>query len=200
VVLHWYVEYAPCLHELLRDYPVVAGRCRIAARVIVNENYRGCVLGDRLAKYFARMDERRIQQPSRYGDVPLEPVLRVEDGNVKFLDRQILEALPENLVHISRTSNRNAFIALLGRHAPAELECGMNGDSAGCTDARQTRQCGDRLGRQSPQGTVRTGQNLVANADCRVFFGSTAEEDREKLGRAERPRAVGFEPLSWTFT
>ena len=93
VVLHGYVEYPARLHELFCYYPVVGRRCRIAARMIVNENDRRRPLRDRFTKYFARMHERRIEQSARYRDVALQPVLRVEDRDVKLLDRKVLQPL-----------------------------------------------------------------------------------------------------------
>jgi hypothetical protein len=166
--------------------------------VIVNENYRRSILSDCLTKYLPWMDERRVEQTAGYRDVALEPVLRVEHSNVKFFDWKILKPLTENLVYISRTTDGHTFIALLRRHPPAELERGMNGDGARSADASQTRQRSDGLRGQPAERAMRARKYFVADPDCRVFFGSTAEEDREQLGRAERSCAVGFEPLART--
>jgi hypothetical protein len=145
VVLHGYVENSAGLHELLRDYPVVTGRRRIAARVIVNENYRGRILGDRLAKHFPRVYQRRIEEAACYGNVALEPMLRVEDGDVEFLDGEVLQALAENLMNVSRTPDGHAFVAFLRRHPSSELERGVHGDSARCANAGETRERRHRL-------------------------------------------------------
>jgi hypothetical protein len=109
-------------------------------------------------------------------------VLRIENCNVEFLDRKILQTLPEDFVHVARTPNGNAFVALLTRHAPAELERGVDGNGASGAYAREARQGGDRLGRESPQGTVSARKNLVSNSNCGIVLGSAAEEYCEKLG------------------
>jgi hypothetical protein len=61
---HRYVEDAACLNQLFRHNSIVTGRRGIAARVIVNENYCGCILRNRLAKYFAR-DGRATNSKAR---------------------------------------------------------------------------------------------------------------------------------------
>jgi hypothetical protein len=113
--------------------------------MIVNENYRRGVFRDGFAKHFSRMNERRIEQPARYGYVALQSMLRVEDCNMKFLDRQILEPLPENFVNVARTANRNSLIAFLRRHAASKLECGVDGDRARVANSAQTFQSCNRL-------------------------------------------------------
>jgi hypothetical protein len=69
VILNRDVEYLSRLHELFCYYPVVGRRCRIAARMVVNQNDRCRPFGDRLAKYFSRMYERRIQKTASDRDV-----------------------------------------------------------------------------------------------------------------------------------
>jgi hypothetical protein len=64
---------------------------------------------------------------------------------VKFFDGKILQSLSENLVHVPGTSNGRAFVAILSRHATAELERCVNGDSARGPNTGETRQRSDRL-------------------------------------------------------
>jgi hypothetical protein len=119
--------------------------------MIVNEN-DGCrILGDRFTKYFARVHERRVEQPARYGYVALEPVLRIENGDVKLLDWKILELLPEDLVHIARPADGNAVLAFLRRHSPAELERGVDRDGTCGSYTCESGKSRDRLSRQPPQ-------------------------------------------------
>jgi hypothetical protein len=45
----------------------------------------------------------------------------------------------------------------------------MDRNGASSSDAGEARQCSNRLGRQSPQGTVGTGKNFVADSDCGIL-------------------------------
>ncbi len=72
-------------------------------------------------------------------------MLRVENCNVKFLDRQILEPLGENLVHIARPSNRNTILALLGSHPTTKLERCMDRNRASVSDPIDGSESSNRL-------------------------------------------------------
>jgi hypothetical protein len=119
--------------------------------MIVDENDRRRPLGDRLAEHFARMDERRIQKTARYRDVALEAVLGIEDGDVKFLDGKIFESLSEDFVDIPGPANRRAFLPLLARHAPPELQRGVDPDRTGGSNPADAGETCDGLGRKQSQ-------------------------------------------------
>ena len=95
MVLDRDVEYFPGLYELFSYYPVVGRWCRVPARMIVNQYDCRRPLRDRLSEDFPRMHQRRVQEPARYRNVALEPMLRIEHGDVKFFDGQIFQALRE---------------------------------------------------------------------------------------------------------
>ena len=147
--------------------------------MIVNQNDRRCILGDCFTKHFARMYERRVEQAARYGYVALEPVLRIQDGHVEFLDWKILELLAEDLVHIARPADGYAVLAFLRRHSPAELECRVNRNSTCGSYTFERGKSRDGLRRQSPQRSVRAGKYVVPDPDRRVALGSAAEENSE---------------------
>jgi hypothetical protein len=175
MVLHGYVEKLARLHELFSYYPVVGRWCRVAARVIVNEDYRRRALRNRFTEHLAGMNERRIEQSSRDGDIALEAVLGIEDSNMKFLDRQILELLTENFVDIPRPAHRRAFLSLLGGHTPAQLERRMYAD---CTSRSYSCNGGQRcngLRGEQPKRAAAGGENLLANSECGSAFGSAAQ-------------------------
>jgi hypothetical protein len=148
VILHWDVEYLARLHELFCYYPVVRRRCRISTRVIVDQNDRRGSLRNRLAKNFSRMNERGIEQAAGDGDVAFQTVLRVEDCDVEFLDRKILEPLREDLVDIPRPTYRRTFLPLFRRHPPAKLERGVDTNRTSRSYPTHTGQSSYRLRRQ----------------------------------------------------
>ena len=113
--------------------------------MIVDQYYRGGIFGDRFAKYFAGMDERRVEQTSRYCNVTLETVLRIENRNVKLFDRKILKAGTENLVYIAGTANGDSVLAIFCRHATAKLERRVNRDRTRVADAGERCERGNRL-------------------------------------------------------
>ena len=61
-------------------------------RVVVNEDDRCRALRDGLAKDLARMHERGVQYPASHKDVAIDAVLRIEYGDVEFLNGAIVEA------------------------------------------------------------------------------------------------------------
>src|SRR5688572_33351461 len=111
------------------------------------------------------MDERRVQESARHGDVALEPMLRVEYCDMKFFDGKILETLPENLMDVARASHRYAFVALLRCHAPAELERSVDRNGACRAGAGPCRPGSQRLPIKPPERTVRAGGDCGSKAD-----------------------------------
>ena len=94
--------------------------------MIVDENYRRRVLRNCLAKNFARMYERRVEQAPGYGDVAFQSMLRIQNCHMKFFYRQILQSLSKYFVHIAWTPDRLALCTFLGSHSATELECRVN--------------------------------------------------------------------------
>jgi hypothetical protein len=76
------------------------------------------------------MHERRIEQAAGYGDVALEPVLGIEYRDVKLFDRKILQALGENLEDVAGPAHGRPFLSFLRRHAPSQLEGGVDANRA----------------------------------------------------------------------
>jgi len=145
VILHRYVEYPSRLYELLCNDSVISRRRWIAARVIVDENYRRGIFRDCFSKHLTRMNERRIQKSACYRNVPLQPMLGIEDSDVKFFHWKILQSLSEDFVHIARASDGNAFVTFLSRHATAELECSVHRNRSRIANSAEARERGDRL-------------------------------------------------------
>jgi hypothetical protein len=119
--------------------------------VIVNENDRRRPLRNRFPKHFSRMHERRIEQAASHSDIAFEPVLRVEDRDVKLLDREILESLGEDLVDIARPADGRSFLPLFRGHAPPQLESGVDTNSTSRSHAAYTREGRHRLRGEQPQ-------------------------------------------------
>ena len=100
-------------------------------------------------------------------------------------------------MHVARRPHGRSVLALLGRHAPAELERGVDGDRARRADAGERRERRDRLRRDAAAATRRRRREPRAPSPSADSASRTAaEEDREQLGRAQRVRAVRLEPLS----
>jgi hypothetical protein len=152
--------------------------------VIVDEDYRGRALGDRLTEYLPGMHEGGIQKSSRHGDVALEPVLGVEHGDVEFFYREILQLLSENVKDISRPTDRGAFLSFLGCHSAAELECRMYADCTSRSHAGHSGKSGDGLRGEKPERAAAGRQDLLPDAERRPALGAGAEEDCNQLARA----------------
>jgi len=136
------------------------------------------------------MHERRIEQAAGYGDVALEPVLRVEYRDVELLDRKILQTLREDLVNVARPAHRHSFLPFLRRHAASQLERGMDANRTSRSYTPYARKSGDRLRRQQPQRSPAGGKNLLPYSDGGAALGSASEQYRDKLAGAQRVRAV----------
>lgn len=72
-------------------------------------------------------------------------MLRVQNSDMEFLDRQILKPRPEYLVDIARTAHWNSILTIFGGHSPAKLESCMNGNGTRITDAVEGGDCRDGL-------------------------------------------------------
>jgi hypothetical protein len=119
--------------------------------MIVDQNDCRCSLGDRFPEHFSRMHERRIEKPARYRDVPFQPVLRVENSDVKLFDRQIFQSLGEYLEHVARPSDGRSFLAFLRSHAPSQLESGVNTNSTSRSHSANAGEGRDWLCCQKPE-------------------------------------------------
>jgi hypothetical protein len=114
--------------------------------MVVHQNDSRRPLRDRFPKHFPWVNERGIEEATSDGDVALEPVLRIEDGDVEFFDWKILETLRKDLVHIARPAHRRSLLPFLHRHAPAQLERGMDTNSTSRSYPAYTGKSGHRLG------------------------------------------------------
>jgi len=108
--------------------------------MIVDENDRCRVLGDRFTKDLARVNERGIEKSASYSNVTFQPVLRVEHCDVKLFDGKILKLLSEDLVDVAWASHRDALVPLFSRHSAAKLECRVNRDCARVANTHQARE------------------------------------------------------------
>jgi hypothetical protein len=179
VILHRYIQYLPRLNKLFSYYPVVRRRCRVSARVIVDQNDRRGPLRDRFPKYFSRMHERGIEQPTSHSNVALESMLRVEDRDVKFLDRKILEPLGEDLVDIARPAHGRSFLPLFSGHAPSQLEGGVDTNRTSRSHAADAGKGRHRLRGKQPQRSSARGEYFLSYSECRPPLGPAAEKDSD---------------------
>ena len=147
-------------------------------------------------KHLSRMHERGIEQAASHRDVALEPMLRIEDGDVKLLHRKILQPLREDLVHVARPSDRRAFLARLGRHSPAQLERGVDTNRTSRSNSPHARERCDRLRRQQPERPSASGKNFLPDSYRRFPFRSASQQDRDQLTRAECLRSVCSQSLT----
>jgi len=141
--------------------------------MIVDQNDCRCSLGDRFPEHFSRMHERRIEKPARYRDVPFQPVLRVENGDVKLFDRQIFKSLGEYLEHVARPSDGRSFLAFLRSHAPSQLESGVDTNSTSRSYAAHAGERGNGLRRQKPERSSAGGKYFLADPERGSAFRST---------------------------
>jgi hypothetical protein len=147
--------------------------------MIVDQDDSRCTLGDRFPEDLARMHERRIEQPARYGDVALETVLRIEYRDVKLFDGKILQTLGENLEDVARPPHWHPFLPLLRRHAASQLE--------GCMDTNRTSRSYTphagkgryRLRRQQSQRSPTGRKYLLADPDRGSPFRSATKKNSQ---------------------
>jgi hypothetical protein len=141
------------------------------------------------------MDEGGIEETARYGDVAFQPVLRVEDRDVKLLHRKILEPLGKDLVDIPRPAHGRSFLPLFSGHAPSQLERGMDTNSTSRSYAADTGEGRDRLRRKQPQRSAARRKYFLSNCKGGPTLGPAAEEYRDQLAGAKGLRAMGAQAL-----
>jgi hypothetical protein len=141
--------------------------------MIVDQNDCRCSLGDRFPENFSRMYERRIEKPASYGDVPFQPVLGIEYGDVKFFDRQIFQPLRENLEDVARPSNGSSFLSFFGRHASSQLESGVDTNSTSRSHSANAGEGRDWLGCQKPERSAAGRKYFLADPKRGSAFRST---------------------------
>ena len=113
--------------------------------MIVHEDDCSRILCNRLPEDFARMNQRGVQQSSCHRHVALEPVLSVEDRDVKLFDRKIFQSRREDLVNVAWTAHGDAILPFFCRHATAKLECSVDRDGPRGSDPVERCERGHRL-------------------------------------------------------
>jgi hypothetical protein len=73
-------------------------------------------------------------------------MLRIQNGDVKLLDRKILQLVPEYLVHIARAADGNSILPIFSGHPAPELEGSVNLHCSGIADAGERGEGSNRLG------------------------------------------------------
>src|SRR5258705_10439602 len=121
------------------------------------------------------MNERRVEEAASYGDVALQPVLRIENSDVKLLHRQVLEALRKYLVHIARPPHGRSFLPFFHRHAPTKLERGMNTNRTSLSHAANARKSCDGLRREQPQRPSAARENVLPYSESRPALGAATQ-------------------------
>jgi hypothetical protein len=85
VVVDPQAQEPPALHELAREVDVLLRRRRVARGVVVDQDQVGRRLEDGRAEDLARVDDGGREAALRDLDVPQEPVLAVEERDLKDL-------------------------------------------------------------------------------------------------------------------
>ncbi len=92
--------------QVARHSDVVGGGRRVAARVIVHEDYGDRASRDCCAKHFPRMDRRLVDEPTRDHDrVTQESVLGVEGQEPKDLTRLERCQRSHEVEHVARAAH-----------------------------------------------------------------------------------------------
>ena len=94
--------------------------------MVVYQYDGGRTFRDGLAKNFARMYQRGIQQAPCDEYIALQPMLGVKDGHMELLDRSLLQAGGEDGRDVARSTKWHAGLPGLTRHPTAEFERGVN--------------------------------------------------------------------------
>ncbi len=142
-------------------------------------------LRDGLAKHLARVHERGGENAARYRDVPLEPVLRIHDGDMELLDRKILETWREEAHDVAREADGCAILSDFGGKAPAKLESSVYGDRASDADAVGRRERRDGMHCDATQRSTGPAQDLLRNLERGLIRRPRTEEDGEQLRGAQ---------------
>jgi hypothetical protein len=198
MIVHRNVQQPARGHQLICHIPVVRARGRIAARVIVDKDDRGCPLRDSLPEHFAGVYQGRIKDTTGDGHVAFQSVLRVENGDVKLFDRKVFEPRGKDRDHVPRRTNWSRLVAAFARQSPAELESRMNHYGTHWAYASVILELGHGASCQSPKRTAGRRQDFLAHAKRRPATPSGTDDDRQQLGRGQRVRAEIHEALAWT--
>jgi hypothetical protein len=81
-----------CLDHLAGHRPVFGGGGRISGWVVVNQHDGGRFSDNGRAKYLARVNQRRVEDPPRHRHVVQDPVLAIQEEGMELLVGKIPEA------------------------------------------------------------------------------------------------------------
>ena len=148
-------------------------------------------LGDRLPKHLARMYEGRVQNPACHRDVALQPVLRVEHGDVELLDGQVFHPRSEVLDDVSRRLEPGSHPAGLDRHAPPKLQRRVNRDRASHSYPGNRPKRRHGLASNPAQRPAGFGEDRMPDLERAAARAARPEQDGEQLRAAQRASLRG---------
>src|SRR5688500_14155308 len=102
--------------------------------MVVDQDDRGRPLRDCLPKDLAWVHERRIKDTTGDRDVAFQTMLRVQNGDVKLLDRQVLQTRCEDRHDVPGRPDGTRFVPAFRRHPSPELERRMDHDGPYAAD------------------------------------------------------------------
>jgi hypothetical protein len=137
--------------------------------MVVYEDHGGGGLAERWSEDLARVDEARGQGAERRQHRPDHAVTPVEEHHQEALVRRVAEERLEVAVHVGGAPDRIPGPEAPARHAPAELEGGVERRGLGVADAGLLAQLREGRPRETAQRTVAPQQCLrdVARGELR---------------------------------
>jgi soluble lytic murein transglycosylase len=163
---------------------------RIAARVIVNEDYGGRRLADDGQIDFPRMHNARRERALRDANVLELAVLVVEEDGVELLVALVAETLAEVGIHVIAAAKRRAGHELLLAETFGDFERGLNLRRLGGADPFDRTQLRQPQHGQAPEAAAARLHQRSRLSQSVLSFGAGAQHHREQLGRRERRGAL----------
>ena len=128
------VEEPPRRERLGRQVEVVRGGCRVARRMVVDEDHAGRIEPDRVAEELPDTDERRADVALVDGRDPQHVVLRVEQHDPQLLAFEAAHLEDQPIGDVVRSADRPARRRPVGEQPAPELEGGNELGRLGLAD------------------------------------------------------------------
>ena len=110
----------------------------------MDQNDRRSSFGYRFPENFPWVYQGRVKDAPGDRNIALHAVLGIQDRDVELLDGQVLEPWREDPDNVARRPDRQCLVAMLGGHAPAELERSVDHDRPDLSYPGMGREVGNR--------------------------------------------------------
>jgi hypothetical protein len=126
VIEHAHAHDVADFFKSLGDVDIFRTRGGITARMIVNEDHRGCGVANYRIINFARMDKRGRKRTFGYLDFANFAIFVIQQNDVKELPLFTAEIFAKMMINVFRGPKRLAGLPFLAAHTPGDFQACLN--------------------------------------------------------------------------